>query len=196
MSGDHASPFTSTFVYMHTSSRNLYVPTHQRLVLHRARIDTAAGREAFLKCLAVNKLDCVALGACTWFEGGTAAGTKSSENARGRELQSGRWWQQVCDTIRMNSFRLQELVVEGLGGGKEAWPGRCRSAETCLPRSRNTSTRNLASRCTPWTMFRGVLFLTRCAPRLIVLCTCTRRRGCARKRPWSHPRRSFCDTIW
>lgn len=71
-----------------------------------------------LKCLAVNKLDCLALGACTWFGNTAGAAADKPEDARRKELQSGRWWEKVCDTIRMNSFRLQELVVEGLDEGE------------------------------------------------------------------------------
>lgn len=85
-------------------------------MLHRARIDTAGGREAFLKCLAINKLDCLALGGCTWFDDAAA---DKPENARRKKLRSLRWWKRVCDTIRTNGFRLQELVVEGLGEGEQ-----------------------------------------------------------------------------
>eukprot|EP00752_Nemacystus_decipiens_P005087 g4616.t1 len=96
----------------------------KRLVLHRARIDTGAGREAFLRCLAINKLDCLALGACTWFSNAAdavkAAAEPQDARRKEKELQSGRWWKKVFDTIRMNSFRLQELVVEGLDEGGDA----------------------------------------------------------------------------
>ena len=89
-------------------------PLRQRLVLHRATIDTAAGREAFLRCLVINKLECLALGACTWFDDAV----EEPEDARRKELRSGRWWGAVCDTIRTSGFRLQELVFEGIDEGE------------------------------------------------------------------------------
>lgn len=82
-------------------------------MLHKARLDNPAGREALLKCLTINKLDCVAVGGCTWFDEAT-----EENNAKKKDWNNDRWWEKVCDTIRMNAFRLQELIVEGLDRGE------------------------------------------------------------------------------
>lgn len=85
----------------------------QRLVLHKAKLHDPAGREAFLKCLTINKLDCLAVGGCTWF----VEDTEETDD-RNKSSKNDRWWGKVCDTIRKNAFRLQELTVEGLDRGE------------------------------------------------------------------------------
>lgn len=74
----------------------------------------SAGREALLKCVETNKLHCLALGGCTWFDDATIANPKKYDRARNG------WWEKICNTIRTNGFQLQELVVEGLGGGERS----------------------------------------------------------------------------
>ncbi|CAM9719035.1 unnamed protein product, partial [Scytosiphon promiscuus] len=86
----------------------------KRLILHRARLDTSTGREALLKSLEINKLSCLALGGCTWFDDATKA------DQRKHGWASDRWWEEVCTAIRMNGFGLQEIVVEGLDKGGDS----------------------------------------------------------------------------
>ncbi|CAM9467775.1 unnamed protein product [Ectocarpus fasciculatus] len=85
------------------------------LVLHRAKLDTPSGREALLKCLELNKLCRLALGGCVWFDDALRTG-----NPRQYEWHTGRWWEKVCDKIKMRAFRLREMVVEGLERGGDA----------------------------------------------------------------------------
>lgn len=85
----------------------------QRLILHQANIDTQTGRDYFLKCVEMNKLDSIALGGCTWFD--EAAG--EDDGKRDDSIEK-KWWEMVCSTIRTNAFRLRELVVEGLERGE------------------------------------------------------------------------------
>lgn len=87
-------------------------PYHQRLILHRANIDTQTGRDAFLKCVEINKLDSIALGGCTWFD------EASRDDAKGNDSIKKQWWKAFCGSIRTNAFRLRELVVEGLERGE------------------------------------------------------------------------------
>lgn len=80
----------------------------KRLILHRANIDTQTGRDYFLKCVEMNKLDSIALGGCAWFD------EAGKDDGKRDESIEKKWWETVCGTIRTNAFRLRELVVEGL----------------------------------------------------------------------------------
>lgn len=85
---------------------------HQRLILHQAHIDTQAGRDYFLKCVKINKLDSIALGGCTWFD------QTGKDDGKRDGSSKEKWWATFCSTVRTNAFGLRELVVEGLERGE------------------------------------------------------------------------------
>ena len=85
---------------------------HQRLILHQAHIDTQAGRDYFLKCVEINKLDSIALGGCTWFD------QTGKDDGKRDGSSKEKWWATFCSTVRTNAFGLRELVVEGLERGE------------------------------------------------------------------------------
>lgn len=84
----------------------------QHLILHRAKLSTSTGRQALLRCIETNKLESLALGGCNWF------GEVDQTPTKPGLFERGKWWDALCDAIRVSAFRLQELTVEGLPTGE------------------------------------------------------------------------------
>lgn len=86
----------------------------QRLLLHRADLDTHDGRRALLRSLELNKLRVLAIGGCE--------GLDDRRRYRSTVWKTGEggwhgWWAEFCGVIRTRGFSLEELVVEGVERG-------------------------------------------------------------------------------